>query len=104
MKVISAGIQHETNTFAPFRAGFEEFRVADSWPGLLRGPEVVREMRGLNIPIAGAISCAERTGGVELLPILWCAAEPSGPVTDDAFERISGNTDISAAHATVMAE
>ena len=90
LRIAIAGFQHETNTFAPFRAGFEEFRMADSWPGLLRGPEIIAETRGMNLPIAGAVSHAESAGGVELVPILWCAAEPSGPVTDDAFDRISG--------------
>ena len=90
LRIAIAGFQHETNTFAPFNSGIDAFRMADSWPELLRGQDVISGMRGLNIPIAGAISRAEEAGGIELLPILWCAAEPSGPVTDDAFERIGG--------------
>ena len=90
LRIAIAGFQHETNTFSPFRTGFGEFRMADSWPELLPGPKVVAGTRGMNIPIAGAISHAESAGGIELLPILWCAAEPGGPVTDDAFDRVSG--------------
>ena len=41
----------------------------------------------MNLPIAGAIAAA---GKIELVPLLWCAAEPSGPVTDEAFDWISG--------------
>ena len=90
LRIAIAGFQHETNTFAPFKSGIDAFRMADSWPELLCGQDVISGTRGLNIPIAGAISRAEEAGGIELLPILWCAAEPSGPVTDDAFERITG--------------
>ena len=64
--------------------------MADSWPGLLLGDAVVSETVGLNLPIAGAIAAARATGRIELVPILWCSAEPSGPVTDDAFDRICG--------------
>ena len=87
MRIAIAGFQHETNTFSPGQAGIEEFRMADSWPGLLQGSEVVERTRGMNLPIAGAVAAAK---GVDLVPILWCAAEPSGPVTDDAFDWISG--------------
>ena len=31
----------------------------------------------------------DRTDVVELIPIVWCAAEPSGPVTDEAFNWIA---------------
>lgn len=88
MRIAIAGFQHETNTFAPALAGFEDFRVADSWPGMLQGADVVSGTRGLNLPIAGMATEADRLGGIEVTPVLWCAAEPSGPVSDAAFERI----------------
>ncbi|MCB1422314.1 MAG: M81 family metallopeptidase [Nitratireductor sp.] len=89
-RIAIAGFQHETNTFAPGSAGVEEFRMADSWPGLLVGDAVVSETHGMNLPVAGAVSAAQECGRVELVPILWCAAEPSGRVTDEAFEWIAG--------------
>ncbi len=89
-RIAIAGFQHETNTFAPTRAGMEEFQMADSWPGLLNGRGVIDGTRGMNVPIAGAVTAAEAAPNIEVVPILWCAAEPSGPVTDDAFDRISG--------------
>ncbi|MCP9483299.1 M81 family metallopeptidase [Shimia sp. CNT1-13L.2] len=89
-RIAFAGFQHETNTFAPSHAGLAEFEVADSWPGLLQGQKVVDGSRGMNLPIAGAVRAAEEAGNVEVIPILWCAAEPSGPVTDEAFDQISG--------------
>ena len=90
LRIAVAGFQHETNTFVPTRAGFEEFQMADSWPGMLRGESVISGTQGMNLPIAGAISAALETGRVDLKPLLWCSAEPTGPVTDDVFDRISG--------------
>ena len=88
-RIAIAGFQHETNTFAPGKAGLAEFEMADSWPALLTGTNVVEQTRGMNLPIAGFVAAAEEDPGVALVPILWCAAEPSGPVTDHAFETIA---------------
>ncbi|MDJ0631261.1 MAG: M81 family metallopeptidase [Rhodobacter sp.] len=90
MRIAVAGFQHETNTFAPGSAGFEQFRLADSWPGLLQGTEVVSGTRAMNLPIAGAVAALEGIEDVQICPLLWCAAEPCGPVTDEAFDKISG--------------
>ncbi len=88
MRIAIAGFQHETNTFAPGRADLRAFQVADSWPGLLENEEIITGTQGLNLPIAGAVSAASEAG-IELVPLIWCAAEPCGPVTDDAFETIT---------------
>jgi len=88
-RIAIAGFQHETNTFAPVKASLEDFRIADSWPALLEGDDVLTGTSGLNLPIAGAAAHAVDAGHVELVPILWCAAEPCGFVTDTAFEHIS---------------
>lgn len=87
-RIAVAGFQHETNTLAPSRAGLAEFRMADSWPPLLQGTEVIPGTLGMNLPIAGAIATAQAQG-IDLAPILWAAAEPSGFVTDVAFDTIT---------------
>ena len=89
MRIAIAGFQHETNTFAPMRATFEEFVKHDAWPGLTRGTAVLDAFAGLNVPIAGFMQAA-RAAGQELAPSLWCSAEPCSFVTRDAFERITG--------------
>ena len=43
----------------------------------------------MNLPLAGFIQAAT-DHGFEALPILWCSAEPSSYVSDDAFDKISG--------------
>ncbi len=89
-RIAVAGFQHETNTFGATKAGFAEFEEADAWPGLLRGDEVVGGTAGVNLPIAGFIEAASAASDIALVPIVWCSAEPSAHVTDEAFERIAG--------------
>ena len=88
MKIAIGGVQHETNTFADSRATFEEFVHADAWPGMARGRALLDSVAGINLPIAGFVAQAQAEGH-ELRPLMWCAAQPSGPVTRDAFERIA---------------
>ena len=89
-RIVIAGFQHETNTFGATKAGFAEFEEADAWPGLLRGEAVVSGTAGINLPMAGFVEAAAADPSMELLPIVWCSAEPSSYVTDEAFERIAG--------------
>ena len=86
-RIAVGGFQHETNTFAPQQATWEEFVRADAWPGLLRGPEMIGAVEGFNIPIAGAV---KRLGelGHEIVPLSWAAAPPASYVTEDAYERM----------------
>ncbi len=89
MHIAVGGFQHETNTFAPTRARFEDFAQPDAWPGLTRGPALVDAVRGINLPLSGFIAEA-RSAGHRIAPLTWCSATPSGRVTEDAFERIAG--------------
>ena len=89
-RIAVAGFQHETNTFSPTLASFTEFEEADCWPGLLSGGEFIDVLSGVNISITGFVDAATAAGGYEIIPVLWCSAEPSSYVTTDAFERISG--------------
>ncbi|QUP56438.1 microcystin degradation protein MlrC (plasmid) [Ralstonia syzygii] len=88
MKILVAGFHHETNTFAPSRATYDAFVKGEGWPAMKRGAEVL-SLRNANVPIAGFLAAME-VAGHELVPVLWAAANPSGPVTEDAFERIAG--------------
>ncbi|WP_293575728.1 M81 family metallopeptidase [Phaeobacter sp.] len=83
-----AGFQHETNCFGGENATLADFQMADSWPEMLFGDQVIAQTKGLNLPIAGFVAAAE-TAGLQVKPILWCAAEPSAEVTDHAFDTIA---------------
>lgn len=87
-RIAIAGFQHETNTFSPTPATYDDFVEESGWPGLSRGDRIFDAVAGVNIPIAGFIEAAKRARH-DLRPLLWCSATPSGRVTKDAFERIS---------------
>ncbi len=38
-RVAIAGLQHETNTFAPFGASYDDFVRADGWPEMTTGED-----------------------------------------------------------------
>lgn len=88
-RIAIAGFQHETNSFSPTPARLEDFEMDDSWPGLMRGQEVIDRTRGINLAVAGFVRAAQADPTVDLIPILWTSAEPSGPVTDHAFDAIT---------------
>jgi microcystin degradation protein MlrC len=87
-RIAFGGFQHETNTFSPVAATLGDFEAPDAWPGLVRGPALIDAVRGMNLPAAGFVDEA-RGLRHELLPLLWCSAQPSGRVTREAFERIA---------------
>ncbi|HWU00683.1 MAG TPA: M81 family metallopeptidase [Terriglobales bacterium] len=87
MRIVIGGFQHETNTFAPVKASFRDFEMADGWPGLTRGADIMTAFTGINLPIAGFIEAA-REQGFDLLPTLWCSASPSAHVERTAYETI----------------
>ena len=88
-RILIAGYQHETNTFAPSLADWAAFTRGDSFPPFMRGAEMQARLSGINIPVAGFIDAAKRHGWT-LVPSAWAGAIPSSYVTEDAFERIAG--------------
>lgn len=82
------GLHHETNSFAPQPATFERFVEADGWPPLPSGAAMLPGMAGINLAITGFIEAA-LAAGHELVPLVWANACPSGPVTEEAFERLA---------------
>ncbi len=99
-RILIAGYQHETNTFAPSLADWAAFTRGDSFPAFVRGQAMQAALTGINIPVAGFIDAAKRFGWT-LLPSCWAGAIPSSFVTRDAFERIAGAIcdDVRAARA-----
>lgn len=83
-RVAVAGFQHETNTFAPFPTTLDLFETGGAWPPLTRGEALRDAMNGLNLPLSGFMAACRH----EIVPILWCAAEPGGYVDADAFDAI----------------
>lgn len=86
MRILIAGFQHETNTFAPSPAGYDNFVQGEGFPAMRRGQDIL-SMREINIPIGGFINAMKAH---QLLPVIWAGATPSAHVTEDAYERIAG--------------
>src|SRR3954453_23945743 len=87
-RIAIGGFLHETNTFAPTKATYEDFVHGGGWPRMATGPDVLR-LRNINVGISGFIEAADAQGW-ELVPTVSCGASPCAHVTEDAFERISG--------------
>ncbi|MDH5488716.1 MAG: M81 family metallopeptidase [Rhodospirillaceae bacterium] len=86
-RIALGGFHHETNTFATSTATYDDFVASDAWPGLCSGDDVFKLTHGINLAVSGFGDVAKKMGH-ELVGLVWCAAPPSGLVTNDAFEAI----------------
>src|SRR3546814_8120211 len=82
-----AGFLHETNTFANDITTSAHSAQADAWPGLLTGPSLLSETKGMTLAVSGFIAAIDQSRH-SLVPLLWCSANPSGPVEQGAFDEI----------------
>ena len=55
-RIAVGGIQHETNVFAPYQAGYDVFAQCDEWPPLCHGSQMLDYLRGVNLPATGSIA------------------------------------------------
>ena len=67
-RIAVGGVQHETNVFAPYQAGYEVFERHDEWPPLSRGLQMLDNVHGVHLPITGAIERLEALGH-EIVPL-----------------------------------
>lgn len=88
MRILVAGFQHETNTFAPAPATYANFENGEGFPALRRGTALF-DLEQVNLPAGGFLAEARRRGWA-VLPVIWAAASPSGPVEAKTYERIVG--------------
>ena len=86
-RIAVGGFLHETNTFAPTKATYQDFVHGGGWPAMAHGADVLKVMRNINVGLAGFVETAEASGW-ELVPTISAAASPSAHVTTDAFERV----------------
>src|SRR6202012_1268319 len=71
---------HETNTFAPTKATYDDFVHGGGWPAVAHGADGLKVIRNINIGLAGFVEAAEANGW-ELVPTISAAAVPSAHVT-----------------------
>lgn len=88
MKLVSGGIQHETNTFAITPTTIDDFvRDSNCGPNLDGGRVIFERYRGTGTIHGGYIAAAE-TDGIELAPVLCARAQPSGVVEQRCFDEL----------------
>ena len=83
--VLTAEFAHETNTFSIRPTGYRSFMDRYGY----FGDEAIRERGNANTELAGFVDAA-RVHGWETVHVLSASAEPAGPVTRDAFDRLTG--------------
>jgi microcystin degradation protein MlrC len=84
--VLSAEFAHETNTFSQVPSGYDKFMARSR---CLPGDEAIAARGHANTELAGFLDAA-RAHGWRLIHVLSASANPGGPVTEDAFERLAG--------------
>ena len=83
MRILTAMMKHETNTFSPVKTDLARFA---SW-GLHYGEGALSAYRGTNMPIAAYIDLAEANGAEIVCPVA-AEAMPGGFVETDAYEEL----------------
>jgi microcystin degradation protein MlrC len=86
-RIAIGGFLHESHSFAPRPATWADFVRPGGCPPLQEA-NLVAALRPTSAASAGAIRIAEEAG-VALVPLAWAVANPSGPVQDEAFERMA---------------
>jgi len=83
MKILSATISHESNSFSNIVTDLDRF-----WKSrFFTAEEAVARLKGTNTVFGGFIEAARRHR-FELVPLLYAAATPSGKVTRQAFRTL----------------
>ena len=84
--VLTAEFAHETNTFSRIETGYDRF-MARSF--CLEGEQAIAARGNANTELAGFLDAA-RIHDWDVVHVLSASANPGGPVTRDAFERLAG--------------
>jgi microcystin degradation protein MlrC len=88
MRIAVAGFLHESHSFAPRPTEWVNFLTPGGLPALQRPAAMMDGLKGTSTCAWGGISEAMKHGA-SIAPLGWCFANPAGPVTREAFERIS---------------
>lgn len=83
MRILTAMMKHETNTFSPVKTDLARF---EAW-GLHYGEAALSAYRGTNMPIAAYVNLAE-AHGAEIVSPVAAEAMPGGFVETDAYEEL----------------
>lgn len=88
LRIAVGGFLHESHSFAPRPTTYADFLHPGGLPPFTAGDTLIQAIRPTAVALAGAIPLAEAAGAT-LVPLAWGFANPAGPVTDEAFERLA---------------
>lgn len=83
-RIATGGILHETSTFAVDATTYRDF---EQGLGIHRGREILEKFPGTNTCIGGFCDAADACE-LELVPLLWTFAYPSGLIDRDAYQAL----------------
>ena len=89
MRILTACIGHETNTFAVTPTTLEDFRRGSPVPEFGGGTAALDHFRGTRTIHGGYIAGAA-THGLTLAPLIWTFATPGGTVAQGAYDFLKG--------------
>jgi microcystin degradation protein MlrC len=87
LRIAVGGFLHESTTFVDIPTTWDDFARTGAWPGACEGDAMLATLEGLNLGIACFVDEA-RKAGHSIRPVAWAMAQPTGPVTAHAFERM----------------
>jgi microcystin degradation protein MlrC len=87
-RIAVGGFQHESNSFVTPLTNFAYFNTHRDRPPLVRGADVLSWLGETSFALSGFLKSIGRNH--EIAPLLWTSGGAGGPVTDDAYERITG--------------
>ena len=82
MRIATGGVLHETSTYSSLSTVLQDF-INDR--GLYRGQEIMETFPGANVCIGGFIDATPKYG-IELIPLLWTFAFPSGLIERKTYD------------------
>lgn len=88
MKIVSGGIQHETNTFARVPTTLADFQRDSDCGDDFQGGDLLRKMYLGTGTIHGGYLDEAAKRGIEIFPVMNVRAQPAGLVEQRAFEHM----------------
>ena len=88
LRIAVGGFLHESTTFVDQPTTWDDFARTGAWPGACEGEAMLETLDGLNLGLSGFVDAA-REAGHAIVPVAWAIAQPAGPVTAHAFERMA---------------
>ena len=89
LRIAVGGFLHESATFIDTPTTWDDFARTGPWPGACEGEAMLEILEGLNIGLPWLRRRGAQGRPRRSFPIAWTMAQPAGPVTAHAFERMS---------------